>query len=485
MSVGDTPGTTIVWFRRDLRVADNAALHEAVESGEAVLPVYILSDEDEHPWAIGSAQRWWVHHSLIELKSALRGIGLDLTVRRGPYAETLIDLARRSGGRRVRWNRRFEPHAVRNDHRVASELQESGIDVHVHEGALLHDPDALETKSGGPYRVFTPFWKHLQHELRVPVPLPRPQNAVPASLDAEKGHIDDLNLLPRINWTEGMQAMWQPGESGATDRLEAFAGRRAREYGERRDLPGEETTSRLSPYLANGELSPRQIWHRIAQGSSLSDAPAGVEPYLRQLAWREFSYHILHHNPSTPTEPLYEKFSAFPWQRSRTLLEKWQKGQTGYPIVDAGMRELWETGWMHNRVRMVVASFLTKHLLINWRHGAAWFWDTLVDADLANNTMGWQWSAGCGADAQPYFRIFNPILQGKKFDKEGHYVRKWIPVLADLPDSVLDAPWDATPEQLGKAGVKLGDNYPRAVVEHSEARDRALEAFEEVKAAAG
>ncbi|MCB0718627.1 MAG: deoxyribodipyrimidine photo-lyase [Bacteroidetes bacterium] len=482
--MSDSPRTSIVWFRRDLRAADNHALHAAVTAGERILPLYILSDDDEQPWAIGAAQRWWVHHSLIALRSALADARLTLVVRKGGYASTIADIARACNADVVRFNRRFEPHAVRSDGKVIAALKKEGLDVRIHEGSLLHDPDEFETKSGGPYRVFTPFWKHLQRDLKVPRPLPAPGKAVAAAFDAAVGDIDDLELLPTINWTEGIAKTWTPGEKGAAESLAAFADSRVMQYGDRRDLPGEVTTSRMSPYLANGELSPRQIWHRIAGGATLSDAPKGVEPYLRQLAWREFSYHILHHNPNTPSEPLYEKFEAFPWKRSRSLLEKWQKGQTGYPIVDAGMRELWETGWMHNRVRMVVASFLTKHLLINWRHGAAWFWDTLVDADLANNTMGWQWSAGCGADAQPYFRIFNPILQGRKFDKDGTYVRRWVPELAALPNTRLDAPWDAGDEELADAGVALGDDYPTPVVEHSEARDRALDAYEKVKAAA-
>ncbi|NNE36109.1 MAG: deoxyribodipyrimidine photo-lyase [Rhodothermales bacterium] len=486
-SQGPADRTIVVWYRRDLRVADNEALWAAVHSGARVVPVFVSSEDDEQPWQPGAAQRWWIHHSLVSLRAALAEIGLDLVVRKGAFAKSLIAIASEVGADAVFANRRFEPHAASSDAETDKVLSSGGISLQLFDGFLLHDPAQIRTGAGGPYRVFTPFWRRLQEQLRVPPPVGAPElslgqrTASPGGASIDLGSIESLGLLPTVNWTAEIARTWVPSEAGAHAALDEFVTNRNSVYESRRDFPAELGTSRVSPFLANGQLSPRQIWYAVARSPTIANADAGAHPYLRQLGWREFSYHVLRHNPFTSDAPLNARFVSFPWRRSKADLQKWQRGQTGYPIVDAGMRELWATGWMHNRVRMVVASFLTKHLLLNWRHGAAWFWDTLVDADLGNNTMGWQWSAGTGADAQPYFRVFNPTTQGKKFDRDGTYVRRWLPELARLENKYLHAPWDAPDDVLERAGVRLGETYPKPIVPHAEARERALAAYGQVK----
>lgn len=471
-----TSACAIVWLRRDLRLSDHAALAEASARGRAILPVYIDDPDEEGPWPQGAASRWWLHHSLKSLDADLRARGSRLLLYRGRAVEVLVDLARDSGADSIYFQRRTEPAARANEERVERALASAAITGHAHDGWLLFEPHSIATGQGRPYQVFTPFWKRCLQEglddqlAQVPSALPAP-NRWPKSLS-----LNELQLLPSIDWDGGLRAEWQPGEAGGQKLLQRFVGEVVDRYGEGRDCPSERWTSRLSPHLHFGEISPRQAV------SALRDvAGEGAAAFLRELGWREFSHHLLYHFPHLDAEPLRPQFADFPWCEDPAGLRAWQRGRTGYPLVDAGLRQLWQTGWMHNRVRMVAASFLVKDLLIDWRRGAEWFWDTLVDADLANNSMGWQWVAGCGADAAPFFRIFNPVTQGEKFDREGTYVRRWVPELAQLPSRYIHAPWRAPDHVLRAAGVLLGQTYPEPIVDHAFARDRALAALQKSK----
>lgn len=475
---------TIVWFRQDLRVADNPTLTDAAKRGGPVIPVYIWAPEEEGEWPPGSASRFWLHHSLLSLQKRLEKAGSRLIVRRGNSLEELESVARSAKAGALFWNRRYEPAATQRDGTIKSAFKDRGLEVKSFNASLLLEPWQVETKQGGPYKVFTPFWKACLQQLDPPFPLPAPReipapHAWPRSL-----RIEALGLQPGIDWAAGIREAWAFGEATAQARLEAFVDELLALYPEGRDQPGTDGTSRMSPYLHFGEIGPRQIWHAVQGAASEHDSKAvmrGAEKFLSELGWREFSHHLLYRFPRLPKEPMQEKFAAFPWQRDDKALEAWKKGRTGFPIVDAGMRELWKTGWMHNRVRMVVASFLTKDLLVPWQRGAAWFWDTLVDADLANNTQGWQWTAGCGADAAPYFRIFNPISQGERYDAKAAYIRRWVPEIAALPDRWIHRPWEAPTEELREAGIDLDTTYPSPIIDHAEARDRALAAYDQIK----
>jgi deoxyribodipyrimidine photo-lyase len=470
--------TSIVWFRQDLRISDNPALSHAAALG-AVIPVYIFDDTiPASGWPMASASRWWLHHSLAELDRSLGG----LAILRGDPRRILPSLVREMRATRVFWNRCYEPYAIKRDAEVKSTLQDNGIEVASFNGGLLFEPWEVKTQGGGHYQVFTPFWRACQ-KLTAPQPLRAPPMASAPRRDLG-GSLADLSLLPRTpNWAVGFSDVWSPGESGAQRRLTAFLDGDLDGYGELRNRPDLSKVSRLSPHLHFGEISPRQIWwatRMIADGNAhlLNDA----QKFLSELGWREFSYHLLFHYPNLPETNWKAAFDAYPWSNNESYLRAWQRGKTGYPIVDAGMRELWATGYMHNRVRMIAASFLIKHLRIDWRQGEAWFWDTLVDADLANNAAGWQWVAGSGADAAPYFRVFNPIEQGRKFDPDGEYVRRWCPELKSLPSSVVHAPFEAPDGVLRMSGVTLGVDYPKPIVEHHSARAAALEGYAKVKA---
>ncbi len=475
---------SIWWVRRDLRLDDNPALDAALTAGGAVLPVYIWTPEEESPWQLGGATRWWLHHSLAALGGQLRERGSRLIVRRGPSLETLQGIIQETGTTSVYWSASVEPALQARDKSVAAELTKIGVKTNALPSGLLVDPATLLNNAGQPFQVFTPFWKACLKRPEPPLPLPAPSKLpAPENWPASES-LDSLGLLPKIPWDTGLRAAWQPGSEGAKSILKKFAHEAVRQYTAARDRPASSGTSRLSPHLHFGEISPRQVWHAIKQatgGKPVGPMPSAAEPYLRQIGWREFAHYLLHHFPHTPTEPLREEFAHFPWETDAVAMRAWQRGQTGYPLVDAGMRELWTTGWMHNRVRMVVASFLVKDLLIAWQEGARWFWDTLVDADLANNTLGWQWTAGCGADAAPYFRIFNPVLQGLKFDPEGDYVRHWVPELAKLSSDWIHRPWEAPAEVLRAASVTLGKTYPRPIVDHAQARKAALAALKTIK----
>jgi deoxyribodipyrimidine photo-lyase len=477
-----------MWFRQDLRVRDNAALAAAAATLQPVIPVFVLDTTAAGEWAAGGASRWWLHRSVASLKQNFARLGSRLILRRGASVDVLLDIAARTGARSIHFSRTYEPHNVRLEHDLSARGRAQGVVVRRFAGTLLAEPESLATKDGNPFRLFTPFWRALSSSYR-----PRTQPPPLERLTAPKHWptSDDLNawqLLPlKPDWAGGLRMSWEPGEAGAERRLGEFMDDALADYATNRDRPDLAGTSRLSPHLHFGELSPHQCWLAIEMARQrMPQSASSATSFLRELGWREFSYHLLHHWPSLPVEPFRPQFAAFPWERdealSRAHFAAWSRGKTGYPIVDAGMRQLWQTGWMHNRVRMIAASFLTKHLLMPWQTGARWFWDTLVDADLASNSASWQWVAGCGADAAPYFRIFNPILQGQKFDPTGAYVRQFVPEIAGLPDAYLHQPWTAPDDVLARAGVRLGDTYPRPIIAHDAARQRALEAFATIKA---
>ncbi|MDR3441295.1 deoxyribodipyrimidine photo-lyase [Telmatospirillum sp.] len=479
-SVGSSPSDpqspVIVWFRRDLRTIDNPALCEAAESGRPIVPVYIL--EDDAPRQPSGAARWWLHHSLKALCRDLTQLGSRLILRRGRATDTLLALAAETGARTVVWNRRYERQETGKDCSITSALVAAGLQVEAFDGSLLFSPKDVRNRAGAPFQVFTSFWRCCLAQADPPRPRPRPTHLPPPPLVRSES-LADWVLLPRNpDWSTGISTAWTPGEDSASARLADFLEDGLCCYGQRRDHPDQDATSRLSPHLAFGEISPRQVWYAArAAGAHPADG------FLRQLGWREFCHHTLFHFPHVTTQPLRQEFEEFPWNDDETAWQAFITGQTGYPIVDAGMRALWETGWLHNRLRMIVASFLVKDLMIPWQRGESWFWDTLVDADLASNSCCWQWVAGCGLESAPYFRVFNPTVQGEKFDPRGLYVRRWLPELAGLPDHVIHRPWEASSDLLARAGVTLGKDYPRPIVDHDMARKRALAAFERMKSA--
>lgn len=450
---------------------------EAVKRSGEVIPVFIWSPEEEGEWADGGASQFWLHHSLRALMEKLRRLGSDLVIRRGASQIVLQSLVKETGATAIFWNRRYEPAIIARDKRIKEHFRVTGIDAQSFNSHLLFEPWTISNKAGKPFQVFTPFWKAcLAHASKISKPLPAPKIVSAPQRWPKSLRLEDLELEPTIKWAEGIRAAWEPGEVGAQKNLKHFLREVISGYEESRNRPDQRGTSRLSPHLHFGEISVRQMWHEVRQSKSSS-----AEKYIVEIGWREFAHHLLFHFPHTPNDPLRADFKKFRWNDDAPSLKAWQRGQTGYPIVDAGMRELWTTGWMHNRVRMIVGSFLVKDLLLPWQSGARWFWDTLVDADLANNTLGWQWVAGCGADAAPFFRIFNPITQGEKFDPKGEYVRKWIPEIAKLPDKWIHKPWRAPAEILSKANLKLGENYPEPIVSHAIAREVALERFAKIK----
>ena len=468
----------IVWLRRDLRLADNPALHAAVESGKPVILLYIK--ESNAARETGGASGVWLHHSLIALSKDIEAKGGKLILRSGEAADVLNDIIEQTDADEVHWNRRYEEWARDVDAAIKTDLKVRGLTVESHKANLLIEPWEVATKTGGFYKVFTPFWRAAKSVFTVDDPLPTPKTikSISGSLSSEK--LAEWDLLPSDpDWGAKMMALHTPGEAGAADRLASFLDEPVKHYAEQRDRPDNETgTSHLSPHLAFGEISPRQIW--TITKNQIEDHES--ESFLRQIGWREFSYTLLFYNPQLASENYKPDFDKFQWNSDEVKVEAWRHGQTGYPFVDAGMRELWQTGWQHNRVRMVCASFLIKHLMTDWRVGEAWYWDTLLEADPAANAASWQWVAGSGADASPYFRIFNPFSQGEKFDKTGDYVRKYVPELKNLPNKYLNQPWTAPAHVLAQAGVKLGVTYPKPVVDHKEARVLALAAYKDSRA---
>ena len=471
---------SLYWLRNDLRLADNAALTAAAAQGPVIF-LSVLDDETPGDWRLGGASRWWLHHGLTSLSAKA-----PLTLRRGPADKVIAEVLKETGAGSVHFTRDYAPWSGALERRVKAACEASGAACHRYGGFLLHEPEAIRNGSGEPYRVYTPFSKAC-----FATGEPKPLKPVPAftsfAAKLASDRLDDWDLRPtKPDWAKGFSGFWTPGEEGAAARLKAFIADGLTHYADERDRPDRDVTSRLSPHLRFGNISPAQCWHavRAAQFKSGGKLDKTAEKFLKEILWREFSYHLLHHWPTLPTEPFRQEFRAFPWAEDGEGLAAWQRGRTGYPIVDAGMRELWATGTMHNRVRMIAASFLIKDLLIPWAEGERWFWDTLVDADIGSNSASWQWVAGCGADAAPYFRIFNPVLQGEKFDGQGTYVRKWVPELARLPNQFVHKPWEAPRLVLDAAGVELGRNYPHPVVDHGQARDKALAAFKQIKGAA-
>lgn len=477
--------TALVWFRHDLRVADNPALAAAVATGARVVPVFVDSSAEEKDWSAGAASRWWLHRSLESLAKDLRERGSRLIILRGPAAASLLGAAKRAGASRVYWNRRYEPAADASDTGVRKALEAAQLHCESFNGSLLVEPAAIRNRSGKPFQVFTAFWREAEKSVDVVKPLAAPRALRAPARWPRSLALSSLGLMPRIPWHLGMEATWSPGEAGAKARLERFLRTGLHTYREDRNLPAVEGTSRLSPHLHHGEISPRQILYAIAtlaRKQGLSEQEWRALTFVKELGWREFAHHVLHHFPHTAGEPMRADYAAFPWRRDARGLRAWQRGRTGVPLVDAGMRELWATGWMHNRVRMVVASFLVKNLGVRWQEGSCWFWDTLADADLANNSLNWQWVAGSGADAAPYFRVFNPVGQGQRFDPEAIYIRRWVPELASLAPKFAHAPWTAPPAELARAGVTLGRDYPRPIVDLKLSRERALESFRTMRA---
>ncbi len=481
--------SSILWFRQDLRLNDNRALAAALATGKPIIPVFILDDGPAGGWRRGGAGKWWLHHSLQALHAALAARGSRLVLRHGSNAQVLAQLASETGAKAIFCSRSYEPDAANAEMQVQEMAGPAGLTVHRHTGTLLVEPEAIRTKAGEPFRVFTPFWRAAQALVADRPCEQAPQKLTAPSRWPKSDKLADWRLRPtKPDWSKGLAATWQPGEIGALKRLDCFVASGLHGYGTDRDRPDIAGTSMLSPHLHFGEVSPRQCWQIVA--SALASQPSlavGAQSFLRELGWREFSYHLLHHWPSLPDRSFRPEFDAFPWLRRNADTEQgfkaWCNGKTGYPIVDAGMRQLWQTGWMHNRVRMIVASFLTKHLGLHWQEGERWFWDTLVDADLASNAASWQWVAGSGADAAPYFRIFNPVVQGQKFDPEGAYVKRFVPELTNLTPDHIHAPWAAPAQVLTDAGIELGKTYPKPIVDHAKARQRALAAYAAMKAA--
>lgn len=473
----DTPAPSILWFRRDLRLADNLALAKAVEAGGPVLCLYVKDPRDALAGANGAAQAWWLHHSLAALDASLRRRGNRLVMMSGDPRHLIEWLADRIGAGAVFWNRRYDPEAREIDSEIKARLRDKGLRAESCAGFLMHEPTRIQTKQGRHFSVYTPFWRAFEAVYEPQPEMKPPARIESTDVDLESEPLESWGLLPtRPNWADGFESEWQPGEDGAQALLKDFLKSKLAGYGEGRDLPADGHTSRLSPHLAFGEISPHAAW-RATIKASRGHASEDNERFRKELVWRDFAWHTLFHNPRMESVNLDRRFDSFPWTGKKQDLEAWQKGLTGYPIVDAGMRELWRTGTMHNRVRMIAASFLIKDLLVDWREGERWFRDTLVDADSASNPFNWQWVAGCGADAAPFFRIFNPMLQGEKFDAKGDYVRRWCPELERLPNAVIHRPFEADRDVLAKAGIVLGKDYPKPIVDHGKARDAALAAL--------
>lgn len=478
------PQMVMLWFRLDLRLDDNLALHEAIKTGSTIIPVYIHDSKSEGEWRHGAVSQWWLNQSLKKLSEKFHSYGSKLIFRKGDSLTELQLLLRETGARTIFWNRRYEPALIQRDQNIQRILKKQGVEVQTFNSSLLNEPWHIQTGSKTPFRVFTPYWNKCIKTEKVFEPVSVPSKMIAPKNWPKSCSLKDFKLLPKIHWYRQIEKNWTPGEVGARSELESFLNKKVIYYLNGRDIPSVQATSRLSPHLHFGEISPRRILNEVQKKSAQAQSSGRIrqmEGFIRQLYWREFAYHLLYHFPEVIDHPLRKEFEKFEWKKDTKSLQAWQKGQTGYPLVDAGMRELWSTGWMHGRVRMIVASFLIKDLLIHWMEGARWFWDTLVDADLANNSFGWQWIAGCGADAAPYFRIFNPVTQSKKFDKEGVYIRRWVPELAKLPDEWVHCPWEAPTAILKKAGIIIGKNYPKPLVDHSDARKKALFLYDRFK----
>lgn len=467
-----TNKTAIFWFRQDLRLHDNPGLIAAAEFG-TVIPIFILDDEAAGDYAMGAASRWWLHYSLLALNKQLKN---RLQIYCGNAMTILKELCQQYDVDALFWNRCYEPWRIAQDTQIKKSCRDAGITCESFNGSLLWEPWQVLKQDGTPYKVFTPYYRKGCLQKSPPrQPLPKPRLSIQS---CDPFDLDTLNLLPTIAWDEIMKTTWEIGEVAALKRLKHFVGDGLAGYKEGRNFPAKPHVSKLSAYLHFGEISPNQVWHSVAQVNGLEN---DCDNFQSELGWREFSYYLLYHSPDLPSKNFQEKFNRFPWEDNPEYLRRWQRGNTGYPIVDAGMRELWQTGHMHNRIRMVVASFLVKNCLIHWHHGRDWFWDCLVDADLASNSASWQWVAGSGADAAPYFRIFNPITQGEKFDPDGEYTRYYVPELENCPNKYLFKPWEAPDEILKQAGIILGEDYPHPMVDVKTSREAALAAYQKVR----
>lgn len=463
---------TLLWFRQDLRLTDNPALSEAIQHFETILPIYIHDTHNLGNRHHGAAQTWWLEKSLMDLNQRLGG---NLRCFEGDPLTLIPELMREEKIDAICWNRCYEPQRIARDATLKKKLMEESLEVHTFNGSLLMEPWAVKNKAGEYFKVFTPYWRHVQanylHTLS-PSPPKNWEEKLTALKNSKAQHIPKLFNPPA--WSKKFEAHWAPGEKNASQLLNGFFKKNIKNYADGRDFPSLETTTKLSPYLHFGEISPRQIWQVAKNNERIQPhLSQQILKFLSELGWREFSYHLLYHFPELPKKSFKKSFEAFPWKKNKKLLQAWQEGKTGYPIIDAGLRQLWETGWMHNRVRMIAASFLIKHCQVDWREGEAWFWDTLLDADLANNTSGWQWVAGSGADASPYYRIFNPILQSKKFDPEGRYIKHWVSELKHLPTDLIHEPWLLSEKDRG--------SYPLPIVNHEMGRSLALEAYKNLK----
>lgn len=472
-----SPSPVILWFRKDLRLDDNLALRAAVDSGRPVLALYIREPAASETGPLGAAQAWWLHHSLEALRKALEAKGGALVLRSGDAGDMLSKLIEEIGADTVLWNRRHDTNGIAIDTGIKQQLKERGIDARSFAGQLLHDPVKLKTGGGGPYRVYTPFWRAIEKGEEPAPPIDAPKSLVGLSKLPSSEDLASWKLLPtKPDWAKTFTEIWTPGEAAAHEKLDDFIENAISGYKEGRDFPAQSSTSLLSPHLALGEISPARIWDATRGLSDRVDA-AEISHFRKELVWRDFCYHLMFHFPELASKNWNAKFDAFSWRTDDKHFKAWTQGMTGYPIVDAGMRQLWRHGFMHNRIRMVTASFLIKHLLIDWREGERWFRDTLVDADPASNAGNWQWVAGSGADASPFFRIFNPMLQGERFDPDGTYVREFVPELKEMDSAFIHRPFEAPEKVLKAAGVVLGEHYPKPIVEHKGARNRALAAY--------
>ena len=475
-----TKARALVWFRKDLRLRDNPALESALANGKEIIPVFIWNEEEGRHWRPGAASRWWLHQALKSLADSIKNLGGCLVLDKGRAEELLPLLAKENGADELLYSRAYDPAGLTTQEAVEEAFDNAGIRTESFNASLLNEPWEIQNSSGKPFQVFTPYWRRSRNGIyKKPATYPA-NKLIFSEKPTPRSSLDELGLLPEHQWHDKLFMHWDVSEVAGQAQIAHSAREIVPSYANRRNSPGIDGTSRLSPYLAWGLISPRQVCHAVLQ-TEPEGSNRGENKFLAEIGWREFSYHLLYHFPRIPDQPLRPKYAKFPWLSDSHALSDWKYGRTGYPIVDAGMRQLYETGWMHNRVRMVVASFLVKHLLISWEEGARWFWDTLVDADLASNTQGWQWAAGCGADAAPYFRIFNPITQGEKFDSKGHYSRHWIPSLKSIPDKWLYRPWEAPAEILQEHSIELGVDYPKPCVDHPEARARALLALSSLK----
>lgn len=473
----------VVWIRKDLRLSDNPALAWA-SAQKRPLIIAVLVDSQDTQWQLGEASRWWLHQSLSEFSRSIKQAGGRVRLFAETSEKQLQQIIEDSGAQTLVWNRRYEPESIKLDKIIKQHFTDNGIYVKSFPGNLCKEPWQVQRNNAHPYRVFSAYWRaSLKVDSIALVKGVRSMTSYQGKLGGEVS-LKELSLLPSLPWADAFTQHWQPGEAGAQIQLKALLKNNLAGYQTNRDLPAIDGTSRLSAHLAFGEISPRSINAAIRKAlisGKIADDD-NTEAFLREIGWREFAYHLLYHFPDTTNQPLDARFEKFPWVNvNRSKLQAWQQGNTGIPLVDAGMRQLWHTGWMHNRVRMVVGSFLIKNLGYHWLEGANWFWDTLVDADLASNTMGWQWVAGSGADAAPYFRVFNPVRQGERFDKAGQYVRQWVPEIAALPDKRIHAPWTASDAELLQAGVILGKTYPKPIVDLSASRQAALARFDKIK----